>query len=132
MRPALVGALELRFEAAAAQVDLQLQIRPSFAQLLRQFEALNLRAIPDKHQVDLWPVARRSQSLLFAQHEDALLTHRPADAGGAGTAQLRHQPVVTSARAYRALCTERSGGPFEHRTRVVIQSTNQARLDMIL
>src|SRR5579859_1057545 len=132
LRAALVGALELRLEAAAAQIDLQLQAGPGVAQLFRQTKARNLGALARQHQIHVRPVAQNRESLLLQQHHDALLPHRPADAGDAGAAQLLHQAVVAAAGAHRALRTESIRGPLEDRARVVIEPAHQMGLGMIL
>jgi len=52
----LSARLELRFETPVAQVDLQGQLRPGVAQLLRQFETRDLRKFANQHQINLRPL----------------------------------------------------------------------------
>src|SRR6202030_4029714 len=73
LRPALIRTLELRFETPAAEIDLQCEVRPRVAQLLRQFESSDLRAFPGQHQINLRPGAFEAQSLLLEEHDDPLL-----------------------------------------------------------
>src|SRR5216684_351352 len=132
LRAALIRTLELRLETPAAEIDLQREVRPGVAQLLRQFEACDLRAFPGQHQINLGPGALEAQSLLFEEHDDPLLPHGPADPRRAGAAQLGHQAVVASAGAHGTLRTERIRRPLENGPGVVVESADQVRLDIIL
>src|SRR3984957_6408098 len=132
LRAALVRTLQLCLEAPAAEIDLQCEIRPGIAQLLRQFETRDLRLFPRQHQIDVRPVALPAQSLFLEEHDDPLLPHGPADPRRTGTPQLGHQAVVASPGAYRALRTERVRGPLENGAGVVVEPAHQMRFDMIL
>src|SRR5579859_4571002 len=107
LRAALVRTLELRLETPAAEIDLQCEVRPGVAQLLRQFETCDLRAFPRQHQIDLRPGALEAQSLLLEEHDDPLLSHGPADSRRAGAAQLSHQAVIAPTGTHGTLRTER-------------------------
>src|SRR5258708_121093 len=129
---ALIRALELRLEAPAAEIDLQCEVRPGVAQLLRQFETCDLRAFPRQHKLNLSRGAPEAQPLLSEELAVPLMPEGPADPRGAGAAQLGHQAVVASSGTHGTLRTERVRRPLENRSGVVVESADQVRLDIIL
>src|SRR5258708_17235577 len=67
LRAALVGALELRLDAAAAQIDLQFQGVPSVAQLFGQTKTRNLRPTTRQPPLPVRPLAPGRETLLLQQ-----------------------------------------------------------------
>src|SRR5690606_32776347 len=106
---------ELRLEAAASAVRLDIDVRQIVAQPLHQSQSLRLRPFAGDYDIHIRRICRRFAVLNPQQLHDALLSKRPADCGGRLPSELAYQAVVASARAYRALRAQLTGDPFEHR-----------------
>eukprot|EP00611_Tribonema_gayanum_P012703 TRINITY_DN2336_c0_g1_i3.p1 TRINITY_DN2336_c0_g1~~TRINITY_DN2336_c0_g1_i3.p1 ORF type:complete len:704 (-),score=109.00 TRINITY_DN2336_c0_g1_i3:16-2127(-) len=127
----VVGALQLRLQTAAAGIEHQPQIRELVAQRFRQLQRLSLGRCSHPADVDLRRI-RGDRDLLHAHQQDQPLdAETEADAGGLRAAKLLDQTVVTAASADRALRAELVGDPLEHRVRVVIEPTDQPRIDHV-
>ena len=129
MRAALVGALQLRLEAAAAAVGSRCAAPAPHRAGVPPAPGPRPRPLAGDHEVHVRrePPASRRAAARSSRH-DALLAQRPADGRRGLTAELRDQPVVASAGAHRILRAELGRHPLENGVRVVVEPAHQARI----
>src|SRR3990167_1510061 len=132
-RAALVGLLELAFEAARAGIDLQAQVGQLITYTFTQGQTGQLGGFSEGAEVNVDLTGDFFRNLLqgFKQQHQALDTHGETDARGWLATHLLHQTVVTTTGTHGALGAQLVGDPFENGLAVVIQPANQLRVDHV-
>ncbi|MNO71937.1 hypothetical protein D3C76_628670 [compost metagenome] len=132
-RTALVGLLELAFEAAGAGIDLQTQVWKLITNTFSQSQTGQLGFFTEGAQIDIDLTGDFFRDLLqgFQHQHQTFDAHGETDAGGRLATHLLDQTVVTTARANSALGAEFVGDPFEYGFAVVIEAAHQFRVEHV-
>ena len=113
--------------AAGAPIG-KLQARQALAKLLGELEGEAALGVAGGDQVHIGRRLRGADTLGLQHLDDALDAERPADGRRFAPAELRHEPVVTAARADCALGSEPVRDPLEDRARVVVEPAHEPRI----
>src|SRR5581483_116080 len=116
----------LHAEALVAKFDDQVMT----AQLARESYGLAIHALPQRGNKSIRRSdCRRGAFGFFQRHHQAVLADRKANARRARPAQRFRQAVVSAAADNGILCPQLPVRKFESRAAVIIQATDQARVD---